>query len=140
MKYDTPEAALAALRAPSDLAAGVFMENGSPIVVRVVERDNDIALVLDDGGEVPRVAYLGSMLTRQELMLGKWFREMPGERRFTFLALSELFALTPDDGRTLPSIVNDAMKNYAGGRVDEPLDFIARKAFRDAARAFGGKG
>ena len=139
MKYDTPEAALAALRAPSDLAAGVYMENGSPIVVRVVERDNDMALVLDDGGEVPKVAYLGSMWSRQEIVLAERFRTMPGERRFTFLALSELLALTPDDGRTVPSIVNDAMEKYAGGRVDEPLDFIARKAFRDASRVLGGK-
>ena len=139
MKYDTPEAALAALRAPSDLAAGVYMQGGTPVVLRVVERDGDLALVLDDGSEAPRVAYLGSMLTRQELMLGQRFREMPGERRFTFLALSELLALTPDDGRTLPSIVNDAMEKYAGGRESEPLDIIARKAFRDAARALGGK-
>lgn len=139
MKYETPEAALAALRAPSDLAAGVYMQGGLPIVLRVVERDGDLALVLDDGGEVPRVAYLGSMLTRQEFLLGQRFRAMPGERRFTFLALSELLALTPDDGRTLPSIVNDAMTKYAGGRVQEPLDVIARKAFRDAARDLGGK-
>ena len=140
MKYDNPEAALAALRAPSDIAAGTYMHEGTPVVVRVVERDGDLALVLDDGGEYPRTAYLGSMLTRQELMLGVRFREMPGERRFTFLALSELLALTPNDGRTLVSIVNDAMEKYAGGSKSEPLDVIARKAFHDAARALGGKG
>lgn len=140
MKYDTPEAALAALRAPSDIAAGVYVNNESPVVMRVVERDGDIALVFHDGGEAPRIRYLGSMLSRQELVLAERFRSMPGERRFTFLALSELLTLTPDDGRTLPTIVNDAMEKFAGGRESEPLDIIARKAFHDAARALGGKG
>ena len=139
MKYDTPEAALAALRAPSDIAAGAYVHNGSPVVVRVVERDGDLAIVLDDGGEAPRTKYLGSMLSRQELVLAERFRSMPGERRFTFLALSELLSLTPDDGRTLPTIVNDAMERFADGRDSEPLDIIARKAFQDAARDLGGK-
>ena len=115
------------------------MHNDTPIVVRVVERDGDLALVLDDGGEFPRVAYLGSMFTRQELTLVTRSRTMPAERRVTFLALSELLALTPKDGRTLPRIVEDAMREFAGAREDEPLDFIARKAFRDAARALDGK-
>ena len=139
MKYDTPEAALAALRAPSDIAAGTYVHNGFPVVVRVVERDGDLAIVLDDGGEAPRTKYLGSMLSRQELVLAERFRSMPGERRFTFLALSELLTLTPDDGRTVPTIVNDAMERFAGGRDSEPLDIIARKAFHDAARVLGGK-
>lgn len=78
------------------------MQNDSPVVVRVVEREGDLAMVLDDGGEAPRVAYLGSMLSRQELTLVERWRTMPGERRIAFLALSELLALTPDDGRTLP--------------------------------------
>ena len=38
MKYDTPEAALAALRAPSDVTAGAYVHNCSTVVVRVVER------------------------------------------------------------------------------------------------------
>ena len=140
MKYDSSEAALAALRAPSDLAAGFYMQNGTPVVVRVVERDGDLALVLDDGGEAPRVAYLASMLSRQELTLVERWRTMPGERRVAFLALSELLSLAPDDGRTLPKIVEDAMREFAGEPEDEkPLDFIARKAFRDAARALGAK-
>ena len=139
MKYETPEAALAALSGPSDLAAGFYMHNDTPVVVRVVERDEDLALVLDDGGEFPRVAYLGSMFTRQELTLVKRSRTMPAERRVAFLALSELLAVAPDDGRTIPQIVADAMRAYGGTPPDEPLDFYARKAFRDAARALGGK-
>ena len=102
---------------------------GTPTVVRVVESDNDLALVLADGVETTHVAYLGSMLSRQELILAERFRTMPGDRRFTFLALSELLALTPEDGRTLASIVTDALAQYAGGRENEPLDIIARKAF-----------
>ena len=98
------------LRAPSDIAAGAYVQHGSPVVVHVVERDGDLALVLDDCGEVPRTKYLGSLLSRQELVLAERFRSMPGERRFAFLALSELLTLTPDDGRTLPTIVNDAME------------------------------
>ena len=139
MKYDTPEAALAALSGPSDLAAGFYMHNDTPVVVRVVERDEDLALVVDDGGEFPRVAYLGSMFKRQALMLVTRSRTMPAERRVAFLALAELLALTPNDGRTIPRIVEDAMHEFAGAREDEPLDFIARKAFRDAARALDGR-
>ena len=138
MKDGILKFALDTLSAPSNIAAGAYLNDGSPVVVRVVERDGDLALILDDGGEAPRVAYLGSMLTRQE-SLAERFNEMPGERRSTFLALSELLALTPDDDRSLPSIVNDALTKYAGVRETETFDVIARKAFRDAARDLGGQ-
>jgi len=140
MKYDTPEAALAALSAPSDLAAGFYMHNDTPIVVRVIERDGDLALVLDDGGEVPRVAYLGSMFTRQELTLVERWRTMPGERRVAFLALSQLLALTPDDGRTLPCIVEDAMREFAGARMNHSTSLRARLSATLRARSMARRG
>ena len=79
MNIERPEDALAARREPSDIAAGFMMtENGSTTVVRVVKNEGDLALVLDDGGGVPKYRYLGSMLSRQELIIVERFRKMPG--------------------------------------------------------------
>ena len=63
---------------------------------------------------------------------------MPAERRVAFLALSELLALRSNDRPTLPRIDDDLMHEFAGAREDEPLHYIARKFFPDAARALDG--
>lgn len=138
--YDTEDEALRALRAPTDIAAGAYLENGRPTVARVVRDGDDLALILDDGGEVTAKYLLGSMFTRQERTLVKRWREMPGERRYTFLALAALLALVPE-GMPMSTIIADAISQHAGRAiVDEAHgDFVARKAFQDAARALGAK-
>lgn len=141
MRYDTEDEALRALRAPSDIAAGAYTEsNGRPTVARVVRDGDDLALVLDDGGEVVAKYLTVAMFSTQERALIQRWREMPGERRFTFLALAALLAVEPE-GPAIPKIIADAISKYSGGGPLEETngDFIARKAFRDAARARGAK-
>jgi hypothetical protein len=138
VRYDTEDEALRALRAPTDIAAGAYMENGRPTVARVVRDGDDLALVLDDGGEMPAKYVTGAMFTNQERALVRYWRTMPGERRFTFLALAALLAVEPE-GPTIPKIVRDAMDKYSGGHEADTHDVIASKAFKDAARAQGAK-
>jgi hypothetical protein len=74
----------------------------------------------------------------QERALIQYWHEMPGERRFTFLALAALLAVEPE-GAAIPEIVADAISKYSGGGLETHGDFIARKAFRDAAREHGAR-
>lgn len=132
-RYESEEAALKALRAPGDLAAGVFTdESGDPVVVRVARREGELDVILDDGGEARARHHLAPPLTSQEWVLVQRHRKMPVERQLTFRALAEALAAAPADA----SIYSVLREVSAGMEADSGHeDFRLRKAASDWVRA-----